>query len=62
LLVGEFDRDVQPPGTVARGVGAATGVVVGAAGADVRGEANVVVGFGIGTLQNVDESLVFGHP
>ena len=41
---------------------AAAGVVVGEAGVDVRSEADVVVRPGIDTLQNVDESLVFGHP
>ena len=29
---------------------------------DVVGEADVIVNFGRGALQNVDESLVFGHP
>ena len=40
---------------------AAAGVVVDKAGANVRGEADVEVGLWIGSLQNVDESLVFGH-
>jgi hypothetical protein len=62
LLVGEFDGDVNLPGAVARGVRAAAGVVVGEAGGDVVRDADVVVGFGMGTFQNVNESLVFGHP
>jgi hypothetical protein len=43
-------------------VGAAAGVVVGESGMDVRGETDVVACGGRGTLQNVDASLVFGHP
>jgi hypothetical protein len=62
LLVWEFDGDVQLPGTVARGVRAAAGVVVGGAGGYVVGVADVVMGFGMGTRQHVDESPVVGHP
>ena len=61
LFVGEFDGDVQLPGTVARGVGAAAGVVIGEAGGDVRGVTDVEVWLRIGVLENVDESLVFRH-
>ena len=35
LLVRKFDGDVKLPGAIARGVGAAAGVVVGEAGGDV---------------------------
>ena len=45
-----------------RGVRAAAGVMVGEAGGYVVRMADTVVGCWIGTLQNVDESLVFGHP
>ena len=62
LLVGEFDGDVEVPRAVPRGVRAAAGVVVGESGVDVRGETDVEVSLRIGTLENVDESLVFGHP
>ena len=61
LLVRKFDGDVELPWAVARGVGAAAGVVVGEAGADVRGVTDVEVWLRIGTLENVDESLVFRH-
>jgi hypothetical protein len=62
LLVRKFDGDVKLPRAVAHGVGAAAGVVVGESGVDVRGETDVVACLGSGTLQNVDASLVFGHP
>jgi hypothetical protein len=41
LLVGECDGDVELPRAVARSVRAAAGVVVGEAGVDVMGEADV---------------------
>jgi hypothetical protein len=52
---------VKVPGAVARGVRAAAGVVVDKACANVRGEADVEVWLEIGSLENVDESLVFRH-
>jgi hypothetical protein len=52
---------VEMPRAVARGVGAAAGVVVGEARGDVVRKADVVARLGIGAVQNVDESLVFGH-
>ena len=60
-LVRKFDGDVELPRAVARGVGTAARVVVGEAGANVRGEANVEMRRRIGALENVDESFVFGH-
>jgi hypothetical protein len=62
LFVGQLDDDVELPGTVARGVRASAGVVVGEPRGGVVREADVVMGFGFGTLQHVDESLVLGHP
>ena len=50
------------PRSVTRGVGAAAGVVIGEAGADVGREAHVVARLGSGTLQDVNESLISGHP
>ena len=61
-LVRKFEGDVELPWAVARRVGAAAGVVVGEARGDIRGEADVVARLGSGTLQYVDESLVFRHP
>ena len=60
-LVRKFDGDVELPRAVSRGVGAAARVVVGEAGANVRGEADVEMRRRIGALENVDESFVFGH-
>ena len=53
---------MKMPGAVARGVRAAAVVVVGETGANVRGETDVVVVSWIGSLQNIDKSLVFEHP
>jgi hypothetical protein len=53
---------VTLPGAVARGVGAAAGVVVGEASGDIGREADVEVAFTSGTLENVHDPLVFGHP
>ena len=61
LLVRKFDGDVQLPGTVPRSVGAAAGIVIGEAGADVRGVTDVERWLRISTLENVDESVGFGH-
>lgn len=49
------------PFDLARRVGAAAGVVIREAGRAVGREAGVVVRLGIGTLQDVGESLVFRH-
>ncbi len=62
MLVTKFDRDVTEPGAVARGVRAAASIVVGETGENVRGETDVVVVSCIGSPQNMDKSLVFGHP
>jgi hypothetical protein len=43
-------------------MGAAAGIVIGKASRHVMGEADVVVRSAIGVRQNVDESLVLGHP
>ena len=62
LLVRKLNDDVELPWTVARSVRAAAGVVVGEARGDVVGETDVIVSSGTGALQNVDDSLAFGHP
>ncbi len=61
FLIRELDGDVQLPWASHRRVWAATVVVVGEAGGNVVGEADVVVGFGIGAFENIDEALVCGH-
>ena len=62
LLIRKLDDDVELPWTVARGVRAAARVVLGEARGDVVGETDVIVSSGTGALQNVDDSLAFGHP
>jgi|SRR5688500_17116216 hypothetical protein len=62
LLVRKPDDDVELSRTVARSVRAAARVVIGEARGDVVGETDVVVSCGTGALQNVDDSLAFGHP
>jgi hypothetical protein len=52
---------MKAPRAIPRGVGAAAGIVVFQAGADAGGQTNVEVWLRIGTLKNVDESLVRRH-
>ena len=56
-LVGEFDDDVQLPGSSASRVGAATSVVVGEAYFRVAGEADVELWVWLAVPQHVDDRL-----
>jgi hypothetical protein len=61
LLVGEFDDDVKLPGAPSGCVRAPAGVVMEQPRPHVRRETNVEVRLCIGTLENINESLVFRH-
>ncbi len=58
-LVGEFDDDIQRPGSVLGGVDTAAGVVCHKSPGDIGGETRVVARWNRGISQHVDEAL--GH-